>query len=258
MGKPLDYKMKHSLLFFITIILIVPYSYAQVVPELRKIEQLWIKEKSVQGLKEVNKFIQKDSTIADAFAFRAIFLRKTGAYPQAKIAAERAIKLDPNSYRAWTELGTLQVMTGKPDSALRYYNKAIQINDHYIPAYSCRGNLNFYYFKKLDDGLNDFNKAIELDKDSDNSFYNRGLLYNEKGDYIKAILDFNRSLALLPKQPKPHFDRGVAYANTGEYKKALKDFKKARKWNSKTDPFERMDEKLFLEWEEYCKKQLKE
>jgi tetratricopeptide (TPR) repeat protein len=244
---------------FLFLLIFFSYScYSQTNSQLNKIEKLAKQEKTEEGLNKINQFISKDSTIADAYAIRSTLLRRTGKYELAKKDAQKAIRLDPNNYKALTELGTIHVMLKKFEEALQYYDKSIQVNPYYAPSYTCRGALKVYYLNMTEDGLSDYNVAITLDSKSHSAFYNRGLYYNDRGEYNKAILDFNRSLSILKKQSKVNFDRGIAFANTGKYKMALRDFKKAREYNSKLDPYERIDEKSITEWEEYCKGQLKE
>lgn len=49
---------------------------------------------------------------------------------------------------------------------------------------------------KLDDALNYYKKAIELEPDNPIILYNTGVLYNNKGDYKSATELLNKSIEL--------------------------------------------------------------
>jgi len=63
------------------------------------------------------------------------------------------------------------------------------------------------------------------------TYYNRGLVYQGKGQYDKAISDYNKAIAINPRDPEAYNNRGVAYKNKGKYSKAISDYNKAIKIN---------------------------
>ncbi|MCL5992296.1 MAG: tetratricopeptide repeat protein, partial [Bacteroidetes bacterium] len=50
--------------------------------------------------------------------------------------------------------------------------------------------------------IQDYNKALELNPNSDDAYNNRGVAKNELGDFRGAIQDFNKALELNPNFPK--------------------------------------------------------
>jgi tetratricopeptide (TPR) repeat protein len=66
------------------------------------------------------------------------------------------------------------------------------------------------------------------------AYNNRGVVYNELGDYDRAIADYREALALVPGDPTAlrnlrvaYTRRGVALANFGEVERALDDLGRA-------------------------------
>lgn len=66
------------------------------------------------------------------------------------------------------------------------------------------------------------------------AYNNRGVVYNELGDYDRAIADYREALALAPGDPTAlrnlrvaYTRRGVALANFGEFERALDDLGRA-------------------------------
>jgi tetratricopeptide (TPR) repeat protein len=86
----------------------------------------------------------------------------------------------------------LLIITGQHDRAIEDYNKAIALNPNYAEAYYNRGNA--YYFKgQYDRAIEEFNKAIALNPNDATAYNNRGLAYGKKGHYDRAISDFQRA-----------------------------------------------------------------
>jgi tetratricopeptide (TPR) repeat protein len=56
---------------------------------------------------------------------------------------------------------------------------------------------------------------------------NRGIEYNTKGDYDRAIADYDQAIALDSKSALAHNNRGQAYAAKGDYDRAIADYSAA-------------------------------
>ena len=74
--------------------------------------------------------------------------------------------------------------------------------------------------------MQDFNTAIALNPEDANSYSNRGVAYNDIGDFGAAIEDFNTAIALNPENALFYGGRGVAYGNIGDFGAAIEDFNK--------------------------------
>ena len=85
------------------------------------------------------------------------------------------------------------------------------------------------YFNKgkYDEGIQDFNKAIELKPDYAEAYRNRGTAYFKKGEPTKAIEDCDSAIKLQPNDVETYRIRGSAYRMRGELDKALRNFNKA-------------------------------
>jgi tetratricopeptide (TPR) repeat protein len=61
--------------------------------------------------------------------------------------------------------------------------------------YNNRG-ISYHYTRRYDGALQDFSKAIELDRDYANAYYNRGNLYRSMGNKELAVADYQKACDL--------------------------------------------------------------
>ena len=78
----------------------------------------------------------------------------------------------------------------------------------------------------------DYNKAIEINPHDKEAYVNRGANYSDLGQYEKAILDYNKALELDPEYADAYVNRGVAYFELKDFDKSLEDLSKAIKLDS--------------------------
>ena len=125
--------------------------------------------------------------------------------------------------------GLVYANKGNYDSAIRDYDKAIEIAPNYAMAFNNRG-LAYVDKKDYATAIRDFSKAIEIAPDLAVVFYNRGTVYAEnKKNYDAAIRDFNKAIKLDPNFAMAFYNRGLVYKNKGNYDAAIRDYNKAIK-----------------------------
>lgn len=80
--------------------------------------------------------------------------------------------------------------------------------------------------ERYDEAIVHYTEVIRLAPESTGAYYYRGVLYNIKGDNIRAIADLNEAVRLTPDGVNYHA-RGVILFEKGDYDAALADFTKA-------------------------------
>jgi hypothetical protein len=121
---------------------------------------------------------------------------------------------------------------GEYDTAIKYFDLAIQMNPNSSDWYTERGDM--YHLKKdYDRALEDYNQAIKLDPKGSWTFNQRGLFYMDRNEYDRAIEDFNQAIKLLPNFEYYYNNRGYVYYLKKDYDNAIKDYKAALKIDRK-------------------------
>ena len=122
-------------------------------------------------------------------------------YTLAILTYKRALELDPECAAIHHRLGLAYYKEGEFDDAKDAFRKAISLNPlsaHY--HYSLGQLLQDYY--DLDgawmEAVHEFTKAIELDPSYVEAWYDRGSLYDKRGELEKACHDFQQVVAQMP------------------------------------------------------------
>lgn len=70
----------------------------------------------------------------------------------------------------------------------------------------------------------DFSEVVRLKPDYAVAYYNRGMSYNDEGDYDRAIADENVAIQIRPDFPAAYCVRGIGYHLKGDYDEAIANF----------------------------------
>ncbi len=112
------------------------------------------------------------------------------------------------------------------DVAIERHSKAIELNPDFVEAYFDRAHV-YLLIEDFDKAIEDFNRAIELNPDHAYTYVQRGRTYRRKGCDDRAIKDFNRAIELDPGDAFVYVQRGEAYFNKGCDDRAIDDFRRA-------------------------------
>lgn len=115
---------------------------------------------------------------------------------------------------------------GQLQAAAQDFEKALALDPNDAQAYYNRGVIAAYQ-KTADHGLLDFTKAIQLKPDFEKAYFRRGMVYHTKGDYKQALKDFEQVLAANPKAHQALSAQGYTYSQMGNQKAALQAYNKA-------------------------------
>ena len=147
-------------------------------------------------------------------------------YLQALSVFNTVIKLRPDFDQAYYYRGNVYNKLHIDNDALNDYSKAIHLNDKFTYAYIQRAYL-YRKLKDFDGALNDFNIAISIGVNEADVYYNRAdLLIKEYNKIEKAIDDFSKAIELDSELKEAFYQRGICYEKIKKYKEASDDLTK--------------------------------
>jgi tetratricopeptide (TPR) repeat protein len=161
--------------------------------------------------------------LAEALCYAGIFeLRPSGeTYPEARVAALKALELDESSAGAHNALGDVkQGYDWDLPGAESEFQRARQLNPSHLLT-------RFWYaecltrMKRYDEALAESARAVALDPVSPLGFGNRGMIFFRARRYDEAIRASQQALDLDPSFVNGLWWQGVSYAGKGDFSKSI-------------------------------------
>ena len=114
----------------------------------------------------------------------------------------------------------------EPQKTVEYLNNAIKIQPDFTSAYCDRG-MAYDDMGQYQRAINDYNEAIRLQPDLAAAYSNRGVAYGKLGQQQRAIEDYNAAISLQPALAKAYINRGGAFIILNQNLHAIEDLNKA-------------------------------
>lgn len=168
-------------------------------------------------------------------------LINSGDYSKAISACDEAVKIKPDSAGIYYERGIAYLKNKDFRRAIDDFNRAIELKPDFEDAFAFRGEAS--------------GELMRIKPSNAYSYYERGLLYLDWGNYFAAIDDFTKAIELKPDFGDAYHDRGNAYLDKRDYNRALDDFTKAiefREGSSKAYSYSNRGG-IYLELKDYKK-----
>lgn len=127
---------------------------------------------------------------------------------------------------AWFYEGLKQAKTGNLSGAIASYNKAIEINPNSQEYWFNRG-LTLFYLGHFSEAIASYDKAIALKPDFYKCWYYRGGALGELGYFEDAILCFDKAIEIKFNYPEAWSGRGIALQRLGRPLEAVASYDKA-------------------------------
>ena len=155
------------------------------------------------------------------FAIRCIPWAYTLYYEAGRPASQtiryyqRALKVDPNSYMTWFNLGNMYMAMGDAKSAYECLTTSVRINPDDLRPLSNLSKVETQ-LDMFDDAVKHARMAIELDPNQPIVQTDLGIALAMKGDYKGALPAFRRAHELKPKAWDYMVNLGLAFTSVGE------------------------------------------
>jgi tetratricopeptide (TPR) repeat protein len=163
---------------------------------------------------------------AASYLFTARMLLRQDFGPVAEEYAQKAVALDAQLPLAHFLLGELHLYHSKIPEAIAEFEKELQLNPGYAPAYYKLADA-YSRIQKFDEAEKLLQRSIWLDSTSTGPYILMGKVLEKKGETELAIRALQRALAMDPNNPVPHHLLGQAYRELGRSEDAERELKVA-------------------------------
>ncbi len=154
-----------------------------------------------------------------------------GEYERAFELMNKSIQLYDSFSDVYNNRGKVYEKLGWPDLAFADYNRAVDLDKANFGAYLNRAILKVNLYKDTEGAWQDINQAITLKPDYCIAYVNRGVFYEQKGEFDKAEEDYTMAIKLEPNNAKHYRYRGLLKYYTDRKEEALKDYNEALRYD---------------------------
>ena len=148
-------------------------------------------------------------------------------YDEARSRIEPIVAQHPQNTRALQKRAEIFYYVNNYSRSIDEINSLMGISLNNDRLYRLRA-ANFLEINEYQKAEADYTKAIELDPENDENYYQRGyfyIYYLEDND--KAIADFTKAIELDPLDPYNYYQRGYTFGENEQYNEALASYLKA-------------------------------
>jgi len=169
------------------------------------------------------------SGLADCYIIATNYAWMTPAIaqPKARESAAKAVELDDSLAEAHASLGNTMIEhSWEFADGLRELNRSVELRPNYAQAYHWLA-LSAMYFRRPDDALMYQKKALEIDPNSRLVDMGMGVVWANRGEYEKAMQRFQRLAEEYPESATIRFWKSFVHLAMDQPGLAVQDAEKA-------------------------------
>lgn len=177
-----------------------------------------------ESLRDAERLIARNKElVAVGHRSRALLLWYLDRMEEARQDANRALELQPRSTQSFAKLATHELAIGQPGAALRWLDRANQLNANDVRGWVLRGQV-LVQLGRLEDARHALDRVVALNPRHASGLAMRGHVLLVQGDATAAQADFDRAVELLGERATAWAERAVLYhAARGQWPAALRD-----------------------------------
>ncbi|KAJ7380485.1 anaphase-promoting complex subunit cdc27 [Desmophyllum pertusum] len=128
--------------------------------------------------------------------------------------AQDLVETDRTSPQAWCATGNCFSLQKEHDTAIKFFQRAVQVNPAFTYAYTLLGH-EYVLTEELDRAMSCFRQAIRTDSRHYNAWYGIGMIYYKQEKFNLAEIHFRKALSINPSS-------SVLYCHVGVVQHAMK------------------------------------
>ena len=165
----------------------------------------------------------KDIKFGDRLDDKQVYFPFTGILP-IKVREDRdgRLRIHDGHNEGWADKDDFILANDAP----AYFHRRVQADRKDTWALWMRG-IGWQEKGEFDRAIKDYDECIRLDPASSAYFNSRGLAYFAKQDFDRAIKDYDEAVRLNPKDVFAFNSRGSAYYDKQDFDRAIRDFDRA-------------------------------
>ena len=161
--------------------------------------------------------------LADAY-------RLAARYDEAAAGYRRLLELDPNDNKAHYHLAEIHAALGEYEEALEVLAGLEATGEERAPARNLKGEC-LLSLGRLDEAEAALRRALEMDDQLSDAWYNLALVFEERGDGSGAIRAYETRLEMAPRDFRSHFNVAKLYGAMGDPARMEASFRAAIEHN---------------------------
>ncbi|OJV75574.1 MAG: hypothetical protein BGO34_01110 [Bacteroidia bacterium 44-10] len=126
------------------------------------------------------------------------------------------IHIFPQTAEEWKKLGNVELDSANLNKAIEYYQKAIEVDSNYFDAYFNLG-IAFTHLPDFEKAIKYFSKAVTKNDTVAGTYFMLGNIYAQKLDFDNAIKVLKQGLLIKPDSPQETYYLGSIYNEKGNY-----------------------------------------
>jgi TolB-like protein/Flp pilus assembly protein TadD len=153
-----------------------------------------------QAIKRDPNFALAYVGLADAYTWQSYQggVPPEEGFAKAQVAVDKALALDGGLGEAYTSLAKILQERGDSEGAEATYQRALELNPNYAPAYYWYGFLLRFFLDRPEEALTLFRKAVELDPLSAATADQLGISLQGLGRFEEGLVWFKRAIEVDP------------------------------------------------------------
>jgi tetratricopeptide (TPR) repeat protein len=159
-------------------------------------------------------------------ALGALTWKQCGMYANVETLWQTTLRLNPDCWLAYNNLGTVLLQKGSADEAMVHFQKALRIKPDYGEAHYNLGNA-LLQKGSVDEAMVHFQKALQIRPDFAEAHCNLGNALLQKGRVDEAIAHYQIAVQINSSFADAHNNLGTVLLQKGSADEAMVHFQKA-------------------------------